>query len=536
MTRKHYHKIMFASFLGIAVVIFTTLGSEAIAESPTGNPTDNPWQTLINQPPFDPGSMVLLTDGTVMVQNLSSNTNGGADWWKLKPDINGSYVNGTWSQIASMPAGYNPLYYASAVLPSGQVIFEGGEYDLNTQAYVWMGRGAIYDPLSDIWTSVAPPPGMDTSYYSIGDAEGIVLANGQFMLSPVYIPPSGPQQILNATNLTWTASGREKADGQNDEESQVLLPNGDVLTVDISDRAGPRNSEIYDPNTGAWTSAGDTKVQLTGSGEMGPLLLRPDGTVFAVGATGHSAIYMTQSRMWMPGPDFPIIDGLQYEESDGPAAVLPNGNVLVMAAGAGPNAFGSHFFEFDGHRLNQVMDSPNAEFLLPHFCRTLVLPTGQVLFNGDGIQLYTPSGSANPSWAPGIITVPTSLSAGSSYTLDGSQLSGLSQGAAYGDDSQSATNYPLVRIVNNATGHVFYALTFNRTSSSVARNVKSSTSFQIPDGIEAGASTLAVVANGISSKGVFVTIMAKSSLVASTSESEGHQKSEQVSGEAIVHP
>jgi hypothetical protein len=153
--------------------------------------------------------------------------------------------------------------------------------------------------------------------------------------------------------------------------------------------------------------------------------------------------------------------------------------------------------------------------LLPLFCRILVLPTGQVLFNGDGIQLYTPSGSANPSWAPGIIIVRTSLSAGNSYTLYGSQLGGLSQGAAYGDDNQSATNYPLVRIVNDATGHVFYARTFNRTSSSVARNVRSSTSFQIPDGIETGASTLAVVTNGISSKGVFVTIMAKSNLVAS---------------------
>jgi hypothetical protein len=517
MTRKHYRKITFASFLGIAVVIYTTLSSTAIAAKPPGNPAGTPWQTLINQPPFFPGSMLLLTDGTVMVQDESSSTNGGSDWWKLTPDINGSYLNGTWSQIASMPAGYNPLYYASAVLPSGQVIVEGGEYDLNTQAYVWMGRGAIYDPVSNIWTSVAPPPGMDTSFFSIGDAEGIVLANGQFMLSPVYIPLSGPQQILNATNLTWTASGLGKADGQNDEESQVLLPNGDVLTVDISDQAGPRHSEIYDPKTGAWTSAGDTKVQLTGSGEIGPMLLRPDGTVFAVGATGHNAIYRTQSRMWTPGPDFPIIDGFQYEEPDGPGAVLPNGNVLVMAAGAGPDAFGSHFFEFDGHRLNQVTDGPNAEFLAPFFCRMLVLPTGQVLFNGSGIiSLYTSIGSPNPSWAPGIITVPTNLSAGTAYTLYGSQLSGLSQGAAYGDDNQSAANYPLVRIVNNATGHVFYARSFNRTSSSVARNVKSSTSFQIPAGIETGASTLAVVTNGISSKGIFVTITAKSSLVAST--------------------
>jgi hypothetical protein len=38
------------------------------------------------------------------------------------PDIHGSYVNGTWSPIASMPAGYGPLYFGSAVLPDGRVV------------------------------------------------------------------------------------------------------------------------------------------------------------------------------------------------------------------------------------------------------------------------------------------------------------------------------------------------------------------------------------------------------------------------------
>jgi hypothetical protein len=36
---------------------------------------------------------------------------------------------------------------------------------------------------------------------------------------------------------------------------------------------------------------------------------------------------------------------------------------------------------------------------------------------------------------------------------------GLSQAAAFGDEYQTATNYPLVRITNPATGHVFYAKT-----------------------------------------------------------------------------
>jgi hypothetical protein len=37
----------------------------------------------------------------------------------------------TWSQIASLPSGYIPSFFASAVLPDGRVIVEGGEYNDN---------------------------------------------------------------------------------------------------------------------------------------------------------------------------------------------------------------------------------------------------------------------------------------------------------------------------------------------------------------------------------------------------------------------
>ena len=80
--------------------------------------------------------------------------NGCQDWWKLTPDEFGSYVNGTWTQLASLPDGYSPLYHASAVLPDGRVIIEGGEYIFSNGVFhpVWSDQGAIYDPLADTWT------------------------------------------------------------------------------------------------------------------------------------------------------------------------------------------------------------------------------------------------------------------------------------------------------------------------------------------------------------------------------------------------
>jgi hypothetical protein len=92
------------------------------------------------------------------------------------------------------------------------------------------------------------------------------------------------------------------------------------------------------------------------------------------------------------------------------------------------------------------------------------------------------------------------------------RFNGLSQGAAYGDDAQMATNYPLVRITNSGTGNVVYCRTHGHSTMAVATgNRVVSTNFDVPSGIGTGASTLVVVANGIPSPGVSVTIASRDS-------------------------
>ncbi|PYR74951.1 MAG: hypothetical protein DMF86_16845, partial [Acidobacteria bacterium] len=154
-----------------------------------------------------------------------------------------------------MPADYGPLYFASAVLADGRVIVEGGEYNF-CQA-VWSNKGAIYDPIADSWKAVDPPAGWRT----IGDAQATVLANGTFLLANCCTKETA---LFDAKKLTWTATGAGKAT-VNDEEGWTLLPDGGVLTVDayvFSYLANGTNSEIYDPATGTWSSAGSTIVQL----------------------------------------------------------------------------------------------------------------------------------------------------------------------------------------------------------------------------------------------------------------------------------
>jgi len=451
----------------------------------------------------------LLTDGTVLVQNA-----GCPDWWRLTPDSSGSYVNGVWTQVALLPPGYSPLYHSSAVLPDGRLIIEGGEYNFFLAG--WTNMGAIYDPVANTWTSVPPPAGWST----IGDAQSVVLANGTYMQANCCNEQAA---LLNPVTLTWTPTGSGKFD-PNDEEGWTLLPNRKVLTVDAYVPIPPfpyipngTNSELYDPRSGTWHSAGSTIVQLWDSNagcggeasaslEVGPAVLRPDGTVFYAGSNtcgpghpGHTAIYNSYTGKWKAGPDFP--DPLNI--ADGPASLEINGKVLMMAS-PGFGNFPSTFLEWDGKDLTEVPGTPNAPTDASFYGNMLMLPTGQILltdFSND-IEIYTPTGTYKREWAPKIGFAPDQVSPGHSYIIAGFQFNGMSQGAAYGDDVQSATNYPLVRITNKKTGHVFYSRTHDHSSMAVASDDLVFTSFDVPANQESGDSEMVVVANGIPSRPV----------------------------------
>ena len=171
---------------------------------------------------------------------------------------------------ASLPSGYAPLSNSSAVLPDGRLIIEGGEYNCSVDPVnaAWTALGAIYDPVGNFWTPVSPPPFFSVieivaGVYgqTIGDAQSVVLADGTYMQADCCTTQAA---LLNPRTLTWTKTGRNKFD-PNDEEGWALLPNGKVLTVDayvpidsLPYEPQGTNSELYNPMTGAWTSAGST--------------------------------------------------------------------------------------------------------------------------------------------------------------------------------------------------------------------------------------------------------------------------------------
>jgi len=454
------------------------------------------WTRLVNTPAFRVGTMLLLTDGTVMCHQDDT-----ADWWKLAPDQYGSYVNATWSKLATGPN--SPMYFPSAVMRDGRVFVAGGEY--NGGAQVDLLAAEIYDSVSDTWSNIPTPPG----WTKIGDAPCCVLPDGTIILGSI---SNTNTAIYDPVTNTWANAANK--DDSSSEETWTLLADGTVLTAEVNNHP---KTEKYLPTASKWTTAGTTPVDLVGASEIGPAILLPDGRVFAIGATSHTAIYTpppiaSQQGSWIAGPDFPAQDpGQPLGAEDAPACLLPNGRVLCVAGPIStPYSLPTYFFEFDPAALsfNRVADPPNSS--CPTYVgRMLLLPTGQVLFaNGStDIEVYTPDGMPQLCWRPRIAHSPTWLQPNDSYELSGVQLNGLSQAVSYGDDASMATNYPIVRIRNLSTGKVAYCRTTNHSTMGVATgSTVQFTKFTVPSAIDLGASDLCVIANGISSPCISVTI------------------------------
>src|SRR6516225_8246919 len=83
------------------------------------------WTPLTNFLPdaFGATHEMLLSDGTVMIQGGGASV-ASKNWYKLTPDTNGSYIDGTFSPRASM--NLERLFFGSNVLPSGKVFLLGG--------------------------------------------------------------------------------------------------------------------------------------------------------------------------------------------------------------------------------------------------------------------------------------------------------------------------------------------------------------------------------------------------------------------------
>jgi len=477
-----------------------------------GKSKSGTWADVSTTLPFShgPWGPMLMTDGTVLVLDYCSDP---GQWYRLTPDNKGKYTDGSWTAVAPMPSGYSPLYFAQQVLANGNAIMNGGEYNVCNGD--WTNKGAMFDNATNTWTSVSPP----TGWTSIGDAESIVLPSGTYMLADCCDDPS--EQALasiSGTTVNWTTS-QACSDTCLSNAGFTALPDGDVFLVEGAN-SGNNNYWVYDTSTGTWSLVGETADYV--GFDMGPAPLTPEGpkggTIIqftGAASPGVNDVYSVANGKWTSGPVMSV-GNVTYVSAGGPAATLPDGNILVQAS-PGLTETPSHFWEFAINKkgkavATQVNDPKEAPETSPFESNLLVLPTGEVLWDNSQVSpsevaVYTPKGKPRSSWLPHVSSVSATLTVGSTgNAISGTNFNGWDLGGAQGFTAQEATNFPLVRVTNTKSGDVCFGRSYNFATMGVWTRGTTNAEFDIPASCETGASTLQVIVNGVASKGVSVTL------------------------------
>lgn len=491
------------------------------------------WTPVTVLAPDFPDTMLLLTDGSVIVHGAAPYDR----WQKLTPSTKGSYVDGTWTTLA--PMSTQRLYFASHVLPNGNLWVLGGEYSGNPLVQNVTRTGEVYDPVANVWQPIAPHP--ETNF---GDDPSMLLSGGKILAGSIFTNGSW---LYDIASNSWTFAASKVYADRSDEEGWVKLPDGRVLTYDLFKSIGANGqyAEVYNPVSNGWASvspsdgsAGGFIPQLSSTlmgFELGPsvrLRTSPQGEVFIIGATGHTALYDIAANTWSAGPDvIGTLNGVPtlFGADDAPAAVLPDGKVL-FAADAGPT-FGlfkppTQLFVFDPilrtiAPLSPAIPAAAGISNIPSFVtRMLMLPTGQALVNVSSQQLwiYTPDGRAAPETLPQIRSV--HYTGGGLFQLSGKRLNGMSAGSAYGDDVESDENYPIVRLTSKS-GNVLYARSTNWSDAGSGITTPETVYFKPNPATVKGRYRLEVSAAGIVSRPRCLFIRASD--VAATPGSEPHE-------------
>ncbi len=468
--------MLFRRFVCALILAFS------VATSPAGT-----WTPLVHAAPGAVNLLLLLSDGTVMGANA-----GNTSWFRLTPDIHGSYASGTWTSLN--PMNYFRLYFSSQVLTNGTVLVAGGE-DGNGSS-----TSEVYNPVTGIWTAVPIPTGILTTG-GFEDALSEMLPDGNVLFSPNNPATNGNTALFITASNTWSA-GPKLFQGPNlEERSWVKLPDDSILTIDGVDLT---NSERYIPALKQWVNDSNLPASIgaVNDEELGGALLLPNGRAIFLGGNVKTALYIpsgtTAPGTWAAGPAVPGGYGIQ----DGPSAMMVNGKILCDVGNPTNYDAPSYFFEYDpvGNSFTQINGPGGVSDNVPPFEGMMLdLPDGSVLYShfGTDLYVYQPDGPSLVAGKPAISKIVAN--ADGSFTLTGTLLNGISEGATYGDDAQMNSNYPLVRLTNSL-GNVYYERTYNWNSTSVMTGSRLvTTQFTNSAALPPGNYSLTVVANGINS-------------------------------------
>ncbi len=359
----------------------------------------------------------------------------------------------SWSQTGSKVYSDQSDEEGWAKLPDGSVL----NYDLFHSKSTGGSYAEKYDPATGMWTSVSPSDGTATGFIpqlssnSLGSELGpaLRLQDGRVLI----IGATQHTALYNPTTNNW-AAGPDIMGTLTNSQGAVTAPFGcdDAPAAEL-----PNGHVIFAADAGA--------AQFTTTGDLtsGSMVIVNLATVAGV------QVGWTVSGTGIPsGATVSSVDSAsQVTISAAATATRTASSVKFGGTFAGP----TQMFDFNPatNTITPLTPPTGANLgggVYPK--RMLTLPTGQVLFSDATRQvyIYTPDGAAAPQYRPVINSIV--YNGGGNFTLTGKQLNGQSAGAAYGDDDQMDTNYPIVRFTaTDGSGSVYYGKTTNWSSLAV---------------------------------------------------------------------
>ncbi|PTL75682.1 hypothetical protein DAT35_53680 [Vitiosangium sp. GDMCC 1.1324] len=407
----------------------------------------------------------LLPSGKVLVAGGSRESGVSSTAELYDPE------RGTWDATAPMASARTN--HTLTLLPSGRVLVVGG-FD-GTRV---LATAELYDPGAALWAPLAPLALRRGLHTATLLPSGKVLVAGGSNEEAV----TASAELYDPATGSWSATGAMTA--ARSRHAAVLLPSGKVLVVGgVAGSTTLTSAELYDPTTGSWSTTGS--MAFARQGPTATLL--PSGRVLVAGGSDGTS-FLTRAELYDPvtGSWSATSNNMSTGRRGHTATLLPSGRVLVAGGSKTTQPLTADLYE---PATGTWVATPEASAAYVNHTATL-LPQGRVLLTGGttaSAELFDDRGTLEP-WRPEL-TSPDLLPPGTSVTLSGELLRGLSE-ASNGSFNSSSSAVPVFVLTSNEQG-TQVPLTASQFS-------ETSATLDVPR-IAPGAYVLSVLVNGLSS-------------------------------------
>ncbi|MEV4805373.1 kelch repeat-containing protein [Nonomuraea sp. NPDC049421] len=314
-------------------------------------------------------------------------------------------ATGEWRDTGALPAAaaWYGQHDGAIVLGTGKVLVTGGA----DGASAALGQAALYDPEDGTWSatgSLRTPRRLHTTTLL---PDGKVLVVGGISGSAQFPAPGlAAAEIYDPESGQWTSTGAMKGARWGHSavlvDGKVLVAGGTTLRSGQSVKA-LRTAELYDPDEGTWTETTDMTDARSGH----PAVVLANGRVMVAGGTvpiardedaalAYCELYNPDDETWTPtGALLAPRAWHQATALSGGASVLVTGGRAPGGPGDGTfdpfSRAGAELYVQDTGTWTAVQDLPGGRAL--H--RAVPLGSGKVLVVGGGDNAQNDVGFAS---------------------------------------------------------------------------------------------------------------------------------------------